>query len=161
MIRPRPAPLDATRWLEGAWTSTRKVFATPIQPEARLPSSKVVVRFSPTNRNQLEFDWASDGRFQPVMLFEPLSRQWVTAYMDGNDQYTSWALLKGPDWQNNQLVLEGETAYMGTSAHQRRTWTKVDGRTLRVFTEERKADGTWWPVAETNYTKTTPALTAE
>jgi hypothetical protein len=150
--------VEAARWLEGTWTSNTKRFANDTDPEIVFPARTNALSFDPKKPTMLNFDEGAKGKFEPYMAFEPHSRQWVQAYMDAGEANTvSWGLYRGTDWANNQLVLEGDATYMGLARHQRQTWTKTDDRTVRVLTEERKADGSWMPVAETMYTKTNPA----
>jgi hypothetical protein len=148
------AEIDGARWLEGTWSATGKRFATPVDPELNFPARNSVLRFDPKKPTVLQMDEEANGKFEPFLTFEPLSRQWIQAYMDARDTGTAWGLLRGHDWQNNQLMLEGEVGFLGIARHSRQTWTKTDDRTMRVTTEERKADGSWMPVAETTYTKT-------
>ncbi len=156
MVEPKVPEIEAARWLEGTWSATRKIYASFMGPETTLPASNRVIRFNPTSHNQLEMDREASGKFEPMMVFDGLSQQWVSAFMATGDAFTNWGLLKGTGWQNNQLVLEGETSYAGFSSHERRTMTKTDDRTFRVLTEERKGDGSWAPVSESTFIKTAP-----
>ena len=157
MVTSQWPEVEGARWLEGTWSMTRTFYATPTRPEETMPAITAVMRFSPNNPTQLETDWEGGGKFQTTMVYEPFSRQWVQAFMNSYDPVINWGLLKSPGWQNNQLVMEGETASMGAVSRERRTWTKTNDRTLRVLTEERKGDGNWLPLFESQYTKPTPA----
>lgn len=148
--------IAAAHWLEGTWAATMKRFANLNTTEITFPASTSVLRFSPTSATMLQIDWQANGKFVPFMVFDAMSRQWVRAYISGDETGTNWGLLKGHDWQNNQLMLEGETGDLGLVSHTRQTWAKTDDHTLRVLEEERKADGSWLPVSEMTLTKTTP-----
>lgn len=153
MLSSKTPEVEQARWLEGTWTGTRKLYATHGDTGTLAPAKRVM-RFNPKMPLLLEADWNASGKFEPLMVFEPQSRQWVTAYMNADEMGAAWGLLKGTDWQNNQLVLEGENTIMGMTSHERRTWSRTDDHTLRVLTEERKSDGSWMPTVETTYTKT-------
>lgn len=157
MLMPRTTvpEVEAARWLEGAWTATTKRFATDTDPEIVFAPRTEALSFDNKKPLTLAFDEGGKGRFEPFMVFEPHSRQWVQAYMEEGDGGVSWGLYRGSDWANNQLVLEGEAGSMGISNHRRHTWTKTDAQSMRVLSEERKADGTWQPLSETAYTKVT------
>ncbi|WP_210518947.1 PPC domain-containing protein [Hymenobacter terricola] len=154
MLAATAAETATARWLEGTWTANQKLFATPTEPEIVFPPRTTGLRFDAQNPTMLQIDPRGDGKFEPFLAFEPHSRQWVHAALNTDEVGTSWSLLKGPDWQNDQLVLQGETALMGITAQRRQTWTKTDDHNLRVLSEERKGDGAWAPVSETLYTKT-------
>jgi len=158
MLSAKTPELEAAHWLEGTWALTRTFFATPTQPESTASLGNVVLRFNPAKPALLEIDREANGKFEPMMAFESMSRQWVLAFMESNAAGTYWALLKGPDWQNNQLVMEGETCSMGLVGRERRTWTKVDDRTLRVRMEERQGNGIWSALYESQYMKAAPSV---
>ncbi|GAA4004999.1 hypothetical protein GCM10022408_16000 [Hymenobacter fastidiosus] len=151
--------VEAARWLEGTWTAATKRYATPGSSEVTLPPSTRVVRFDPKQPamlTTLTVTEAEKGTFQPLMAFEPHSRQWVQVSMEADEAGISWEMLKGRDWANNQLVMEGESAFMGMATHYRHTWAKTDENNVRRLVEERKADGSWLPVAETQFVKQSP-----
>ncbi|MDB5234161.1 MAG: hypothetical protein JWR44_1154 [Hymenobacter sp.] len=150
--------VTAAHWLEGTWNATSKLYSTATEPELTLAARTSTLRFDAKNPNTLLIDPQSAGKFRPLMAFDPLSRQWIQANVNSSENGTYWTLLKGRDWQNSQLVMEGEAADMGIASRQRQTWTKTDDRTVRVVAEEHKADGSWIPVTETVYTRTTPAV---
>lgn len=154
--------VEAARWLEGTWATATKGFATPTEPEIVFPVHNNVLRFDAKNPTVLKLDSQGKGNFEPFMTFEPHSRQWVQGNVETNEAGTGWSLLKGAGWHNNQLVLQGEAAFMGIASFRRDTWTKTDANSLRVLSEERNSSGAWTPISETTYTRAAPAsLTAK
>ncbi|MBC6988639.1 PPC domain-containing protein [Hymenobacter sp. BT491] len=153
MLPTAPLPeIEAARWLEGTWISTGKSYASAISPE-RTFSDTAVYRFDPQHPMMLTRANKPDGKYVPVMAYEPHSRRWVQASMQAGETGTGWNMATGNGWANNQLIMEGDGAFMGITNHSRVTRTKVDDTHMRLLTEERKGDGTWQPISEAQMVK--------
>jgi len=141
----RATELERFAWLVGDWTYENPVPATSRSP-AYCDVGVGSFAFSDDRR------WICamlNGRPQPMITYDPLSRQWIYVLTNG-----SYCVLRSPGWTGEQIVFTGAMTMIGIECEWRMTWTKRSHDEFGFVNEERLPDGSWSYIDEWRYRRT-------
>jgi hypothetical protein len=150
LIAHRATELARFEWLVGDWTFENAVPATAISPAYCDIGAATFVKSA-------DGVWfcakTADGREQPLITYDPCSRQWMYLLAKG-----SFGLLRSPGWidhgDHDHITFTGLMTMIGVECEWRMTWTKHSDDEFVFVNEERLADGNWSYIDEWRYRRT-------
>jgi hypothetical protein len=139
----RSTELARFAWLVGDWSYENPVPATAVSPAYCDVGSAT---FSLSADAKWLCAQMADGRQQPMITYDPCSRQWMYLLTQG-----SFGLLRSPGWIDDRIAFTGLMTMIGIDCEWRMTWTKQGENAFGFVNEERLPDGTWSYIDEWRY----------